>query len=88
MPLRAIGNAAAAMALLVSVPATAIASVRPGSAVPTAATASSVSSSAQGGIVSGVTPWPAYLVIALTLAVGVWIAVDDDDGESIPISRG
>ena len=90
MSFRAIGTTAAALALLVSIPANAAAaSVRPGSAVPTAASASSVSLAAQGGEARSMTPWPAYLAIALTLAVGVWIAVDggDSSGDS-SISRG
>ena len=90
MSFRALGTAAAALALAVSIPATAAAaSVRAGSAVPTAASAATVSSAAQSGEGRSVTPWPAYLAIALTLAVGVWFAVDDGDNSGgAAISRG
>lgn len=83
---RSFGSVVAAVSLLASGPA--LASVRPGSAVPTGASASSVNSSAQyNARRSSMTPWPAYLTLALTFAVAVWIAVDDGEGE-IAISRG
>lgn len=90
MSFRTIGTTAAALALLVSIPANAVAaSVRPGSAVPTAASAVSVSANAQGGEAGAATPWPAYVAIALALAVGVWLAVDDGDNSGdASISRG
>ena len=84
MSFRVFGTVAAAIALAASGPATA--SVRPGSAVPTVASASSVNSAAPYRTSRAMTPWPAYLVIALTVAVGVWIAVDDDKPSAI--SRG
>ena len=88
MSFRTIGTVATAVALMISVPAAATAaSVRPGSAVPTAASAVSVGSSAQRGQAASVTPWPAYAIIALTLALGVWIATQDSD-DGLSISRG
>ncbi len=90
MSFRAIVTSAAAMGLLLGVSTSAVASVRPGSAVPTAVSASTASSSAQGTYAGAgaFAPWPAYVVIALTLAVGVWFAVDDPDSDTVTISRG
>lgn len=88
MLFRKIGTAAIGLALAVSVPASAaMAATRPGSAVPAAASLATASSSAQSGQGSAMTPWPAYAVIALTVALGVWIATKNDDKDSA-ISRG
>ena len=76
MSFRVVGTALSSMALAAIVPMSAVsASVRPGSAVPTAtASASAVNANSQFGPSRAVTPWPAYAVIAMTLALSVWIA--------------
>ena len=86
--IRSVGTAITALALGLSVPVTsAAAAVRPGSAVPSAAASSAISSSAQnvGGNVAR--PWPAYALIALTIAVGAWLAFDDGGNGYVGISR-
>ncbi|RIX27002.1 hypothetical protein [Sphingomonas edaphi] len=86
--MRAVRNVAAAVSALalVAVPTASIAA-RPSAAVPTAA-ASSVSAAQPYGGSSAFAPWPAYAIIALTLAFGVWIATKGNDSDSSPISRG
>ena len=90
--MRAVRNVAAAVSALalVGAPISAAAAARPSSAVPTAA-ASSVSASQGYGAASAMTPWPAYAIIALTFALGIWIVTKGDkdgDGFDIPVSRG
>ncbi|QDP20453.1 hypothetical protein [Sphingomonas xanthus] len=87
---RKIATASLAAALMVSVPVASSASaVRPSSAVPTAV-ASSNAATAQFQQGSALTPWPAYVVMALTLSVALWIAAQKNKPGSIqlPISRG
>lgn len=89
MSFRTVGTAVIAMAVAVSVPlSAATAAVRPGSAVPTAASASSVAPTNAAAGTSALTPWPAYAVIALTMAMSVWIAAKDHKGGIYGISRG
>ena len=88
MLFRKIGTAAIGLTLAVSVPASAaMAATRPGAAVPAAASVATASSTAQSGQGSAMAPWPAFAVIALTVALGVWILTKDDD-KDIAISRG
>lgn len=70
----------AAVALAVSVPATATAAVRPVAAVPTTASTAVI---AQSGAETGAAvAWPAIAIIIVTALAALWITVDDDpDGE-------
>jgi len=87
MLFRKVGTAAIGLALAVSLPTSAaMAATRPGSAVPAVASFATAGSSAQSGGGSAVTPWPAYAVIALTVALGAWIATKGDKNSAI--SRG
>lgn len=68
-------------ALIAAMPvSTTVAAVRPNAAVPTAG---STAVTAQAGEEAGFgVAWAALAVIALTIIVAIWIAVDDDpDGE-------
>lgn len=67
---------AVAGALIAAVPVSATAAaVRPNAAVPAAA---STAVTAQGESSGMSVAWPALIVIALTIAAGIWIAVDKD----------
>lgn len=78
---RSIISKGVAAALIAALPiSTTNAAVRPNAAVPTAG---ATAVTAQDGDEAGVgVAWAALAVIALTVIVAIWIAVDDDsDGE-------
>jgi hypothetical protein len=73
-------------ALIALVPiSTSTAAVRPSAAVPTAGSTAVV---AQGDADGETTPWAAWAIIAATILVGVWIAVDKPGEGSGTLSRG
>ena len=91
MLLRKVGTLAIGLALAISVPLSdAAAATRPSSAVPTAASVVHANSGAQSVSRRSVQPWPAYAVIALTIALSVWIAAQHSNKHvlGLPISRG
>lgn len=74
-------------ALIAAMPVSAtIAAVRPSAAVPTAG---ATAVTAQYGDEAGMgVAWPALAVIALTLIVAIWIAIDDDEEAEGSFSLG
>lgn len=74
-------------ALIAAVPvSTTVAAVRPNAAVPTAGSTAVI---AQDGDEAGYgISWAALAVIALTIIVAIWIAVDDDDDGEGALSIG
>ena len=74
-------------ALIAALPvSTTAAAVRPNAAVPTAG---STAVTAQDDVDDGFgVAWPALAVIALTLAVAIWIILDDDEEGEGDLSPG
>lgn len=73
--------------LIAAMPVSAtVAAVRPNAAIPTAG---STAVTAQGEYEAGIgVSWAAVAVIAITLIVAIWIAVDDDPEGEGTLSRG
>lgn len=77
---KVIRNSVAGVLIAAMPVATTVAAVRPNAAVPAAGSTAVVAQDGSEGAM-GVS-WAALAVIALTILVAIWIAVDDDgDGE-------
>ena len=75
-------------AMIAVVPLSAsVAATRPGAAVPMAGSAVAAQDDYDDDGAFGIA-WPALAVIALTLAVAIWIALDDDGDGRGSLSRG
>ncbi len=86
--LKVLRNSVAGVLIAVTPVSTTIAAVRPNAAVPTAGSTTVVAQNDADAPYMGGVAWAAIAVVALTLIVGIWIAVgQDDDGEGT-FSRG
>ena len=83
---KVIRNSVAGVLIAAMPVSTTVAAVRPNAAVPAAGSTAVVAQSDDDGAM-GVS-WAALAVIALTVIVAIWIAVDDDEDGQGSISFG